>query len=335
MMNDIESFIAEHPNGSFTQSEAWERVKCHFTHETLSIHDKNGKITGAVRIHIRRIPLLGGTVFYAPRGYVCDFHNGEAVTRLTEKVIQLARAYHACLFKIDPMIENNDSQAIQNLVRAGFVHADTKNGYDTIQCRNNYVLDIKNKTEDEIFSAFHRKYRYNIRLTRRHGLECRICGPEMLGSFYKLSKETAARDGFCLRSENYFKRMYRELGKTCQLFVCFYQNIPLSAALLVTYAGKSCYVYGASSSSHRELMPNYLMQWEMIRYAISQGSDLYDFQGIPYYWDVTHPNYGVYRFKQGFNGRILDYAGEFDLVFSPGKRALLNRSLKLWGRNPL
>ena len=334
-MNDIEAFISEHPNGSFTQSEAWERVKCHFTHETLSIHDKNGTINGAARIHIRRVPLLGGTVFYAPRGYVCDFHDAAAVRRLTEKAVHLARSYRACMLKIDPMIESDDSQAIQNLIDAGFTYAAEKNGYDTVQCRNNYVLDIKGKTEDAIFSAFHRKYRYNIRLALRHGLRCVPCGPDMLDAFYDLSKETARRDGFSLRSRQYFKRMYRELGDACRLFVCFHGDRPLSAALLVTYAKKSCYVYGASSSSHRELMPNYLMQWEMIRYAIAMKSDLYDFQGIPYYWDITHPNYGVYRFKKGFGGRVVDYAGEFDLVFSPAKRAVLNKGLALLGHKPL
>ena len=131
-MNDIEAFISEHPNGSFTQSEAWERVKCHFTHETLSIHDKNGTINGAARIHIRRVPLLGGTVFYAPRGYVCDFHDAAAVRRLTEKAVHLARAYRACMLKIDPMIESDDSQAIQNLIDAGFTYAAEKNGSDTV-----------------------------------------------------------------------------------------------------------------------------------------------------------------------------------------------------------
>ena len=334
-MNDVENYISHHPYGSFMQSQAWERVKCNFIHETLTIRKQGNQINGAVRIHIQKIPLLGGSVFYAPRGYVCDFHDREAVGHLTEKVIALAKSYHACLFKMDPPIGQEDSQAIQYLTQAGFAYAAQKDGYDTVQCRNNYMLNIAEKTEEELLASFHPKWRYNIRLAARRGLQCTICGPEMLDVFYDLSIQTARRDGFALRSKKYFKRMYQQLGEHCRLFVCFLGNTPLSAALLVTYAGKSCYVYGASSSQQRELMPNYLMQWEMIRYARSQGSKVYDFQGIPYYWDTTHPNYGVYRFKKGFRGQIVNYAGEFDMVFSPKKLALLNKGLQLCGHKPL
>ena len=62
-------------------------------------------------------------------------------------------------------------------------------------------------------------------------------------------------------------------------------------------------------------MPNYLMQWNMICWAIENGCWLYDFQGIPFYKDETHPNYGVYRFKKGFNGDVMTYAGEFEISY--------------------
>ena len=335
MTHSVEEFIDNHPYGTFTQSEAWEHVKDNFKHETLTTHDSEGNIIGAVRIHIRHVPVLGGNILYAPRGFVCDFHDTDVIRRLVEKSIYLAKAYHACMFKIDPPIENEDSEAIHNLIQAGFIYAPQKDGYDTVQCRNNYMMDISNKTEDEVFASFHRKYRYNIRLAKKHGLECRICGPEMMDIFYNLSVETALRDGFSLRSKKYFEHMYEQLGDKCQLFICFNGDEPLAAALLVTFAKKCCYVYGASSSAHRELMPNYLMQWEMIRYAISHHCDIYDFQGIPYYWDEKHPNYGVYRFKKGFNGRVVNYAGEFDMVFSHKKRTLINAGLAICGHKPL
>ena len=47
-------------------------------------------------------------------------------------------------------------------------------------------------------------------------------------------------------------------------------------------------------------MPNYLLQWEGIKYALSQEKDIYDFRGVSGVLDETHPQYGLYRFKKGF-----------------------------------
>ena len=61
--------------------------------------------------------------------------------------------------------------------------------------------------------------------------------------------------------------------------ICDYQGQALSGAVCVQYGGRTCYVYGASTAVHREVMPNYLMQWEMIRWALQSGCEIYDFVG--------------------------------------------------------
>ena len=64
-------------------------------------------------------------------------------------------------------------------------------------------------------------------------------------------------------------------------------------------------------------MPNYLMQWTMMQWALRSGCAFYDFQGVPHYDNPSHPNYGVYRFKQGFGGNVVTFAGEFDKILMP------------------
>ena len=61
----------------------------------------------------------------------------------------------------------------------------------------------------------------------------------------------------------------------------------------------------------------------------TSGCHTYDFCGIPYWYDETHKNYGVYRFKQGFNGKVKTYAGEFDYVFRNGVNHIADLALKL------
>ena len=71
------------------------------------------------------------------------------------------------------------------------------------------------------------------------------------------------------------------------------------------------------------------MQWTMINWAIEGKNYIYDFQGIPFYKDPEHPNYGVYKFKKGFNGEVVTYAGEFFYVFKPFMKKIVDLCEKL------
>ena len=75
-------------------------------------------------------------------------------------------------------------------------------------------------------------------------------------------------------------------------------------------------------------MPNHLMQWTMIQWAVETGCDIYDFMGVPHYDDETHSNYGVYKFKKGFNGYAEKYLGEFNYIPSKAKYKFLKWAAK-------
>ena len=74
--------------------------------------------------------------------------------------------------------------------------------------------------------------------------------------------------------------MLKALGEHARLYMGFYEGNAVCGAIATNYAGKTCYVYGASDNVYRNVMPNYLMQWEMIRWAVETGCTLYDFQGV-------------------------------------------------------
>lgn len=62
------------------------------------------------------------------------------------------------------------------------------------------------------------------------------------------------------------------------------------------------------------LMAQYKMQMEMIKLAMKRGLPIYDFGGISGNFTPGSENYGVYEFKRGFGGNVLEYIGEFDLI---------------------
>ena len=333
-VREYEDFV-EKNGGSFMQSVRWCGVKRDWRHEAVISRDGQGNIRAACLVLIKRFLPPFKSFLYAPRGPVWDYKDQSAFCDLLQGLEALAEKYHAYSCKMDPLIEETDSEKVFALRKAGLKFTPWQEDDQTIQCRNNYILEINGRSEEELLASFKSKCRYNIRLAQRKVVRCGVYGKERLDDFQRLMKETSARDDFQGRSKDYFARMLDALGDRCRLYLCEYQGKPLSGAICVRYGGQVCYVYGASASDHRELMPNYLMQWEMIRWAVETGCQVYDFQGVPYWYDPNHPNYGVYRFKTGFNGRLAVYAGEFVQVFSRRYKAAFDHALRCVGYQKL
>lgn len=324
IIEEYEAFVSGHENGSFMQSLNWRGAKPSWKSEAIAVRSPQGAVCAAMLILIKRLPLFGTSLLYSPRGPVCDLHNKALLTCLFDGAFALSRKYRACALRLDPFVADGDEAFVSFMKTHGFAFTPNQPDGETAQTRENYILPIKGKTPDELFAAFKPKWRYNIRLATRKGVECAAFGPERLNDFLMLMRQTGKRDGFAIRSKEYFKRMMESLGDDCRLYMCYKDGVPLSGAVCVRYGARTCYVYGASSDEHRGLMPNYLMQWSMICWACESGSRLYDFMGVPHYDDPAHSNYGVYRFKQGFGGQVAVYAGEFEYVYTKEGKRLWN-----------
>lgn len=315
IISEYEAFCRE--NGNFMQSEAWQKVKNNWKGRTVLEKDDSGKIIGEMLVLSREIPFLGISFLYVPRGPVCDFHDFNTLKKLYDKLLVIAKEEKAFALKIDPMIDQNDSLAIENLNALGLRYHPERVGYDTVQSRENDRLDLRGKTEADVFSSFASKWRYNIRISHKKGVECCFCGKEKLQDFYDMMKETGERADFYIRSFEYYERLLTAFSEKSGLCICYYKGEAIAGALWICYGGVMTYLYGCSRRDHNECKAAYLMQWEMIRLAISRGCEIYDFGGVPYWYDENHPNYGVYHFKRGFSGEVKTWAGEFDQILRP------------------
>ena len=104
--------------------------------------------------------------------------------------------------------------------------------------------------------------------------------------------------------------------------MAFYEDKPVAGTLAIHYGDKVWYLYGASANEYRNVMPNYLLQWEMIRWAIETGCTLYDFRGVSGDLSEDNPLYGLYRFKKGFNGDLCEFCGDLELRLRPALAAM-------------
>ncbi len=69
-----------------------------------------------------------------------------------------------------------------------------------------------------------------------------------------------------------------------------------------------------SSGNYEEYMfynSQYLIQWEMIKYGIKNHFKRYNFYGITGNFDKNDKDYGIYKFKTGFNGYVEELIGEY------------------------
>ena len=108
------------------------------------------------------------------------------------------------------------------------------------------------------------------------------------------------------------KKSLDENDTDFELLIAEIDGYPLSAMFLTYSSTTATYLFGASSSEHRNLMSTYLLQWEAIQRAKARGCVEYDLFGTAPKADPAHPMYGLYRFKMGFGGRQLHRMGCWD-----------------------
>lgn len=324
-------FLSKHDRCNFQQSIEWGKVKTSWQNEIVLAENAQGEIVGAISVLIRKIPIFGN-IMYSPRGPICDIHNKEIMEQLTNGLNELARQRNAFVLKIEPDIKSEDKEFRKIAEQIGFkIKDDAKNFSEEIQPRYVFRLDIKGKTEEEVFENFHSKTRYNIRLATKKGVEVKEGTKADLKEFHKIMVETGKRDGFIIRPLSYFEKMYDELAPNhMKLLMAYHEGEPIAGIIPIMYGSKTWYLYGASSNSHRNLMPNYLLQWEAIRTAIASGHDMYDFRGVCGIVDETHPQYGLYRFKKGFGAEFTEFLGELYIPFKPITYKLYQWSEKLY-----
>ena len=201
-----------------------------------------------------------------------------------------------------------------------------------IQPPSTVLIDLGGDEQD-LLARMKSKTRYNIRLAARKGVQVSAAGDLAPGmdsadslrravtEWYRLYVETARRDRITLHSESYYRKLfdlaagYGTGAPELHLLVARHQGELLGGIIVALRGERSWYLYGASSSRKRNLMPAYALQWQAIRLARQRGCRQYDLFGIPADDDPAQPMHGLYRFKTGFGGTILNRLGCYDVPF--------------------
>ena len=327
----LNEFLEKNKKSHFLQSPEWAKVKSDWKHEMIVI-EEDGEIKGTMSVLLRKVPIFNRYIMYAPRGFVCDEHDKETLKKLTDRAKEIAKKYKAFIFRLDPDIPNDDEEFKNIAKELGYkMKENIKNIDQVIQPKYVFRLNLSNKTEDELLASFNQKTRYNIRLAIKKGVQVRAGTKDDLETFYNIMKETGSRDNFFIRPLSYFEHIYDCMGeKHVKLIIAEHEGTPIAAVMPIMYGNKVWYLYGGSSNKYRNLMPNYLLQFEMMKWGLENNCDMYDFRGVSGFKNENDPQYGVYRFKKGFNGDFVEFVNELYMVYNPAMNFVFNISEKAY-----
>ncbi len=324
-------FVASSPFSPVLQSFEWGELKSRFGWEPLRIAvEDEGKIVAGVSILKREIPYVRHSLFYAPRGPLVDFFNRRLLGFLLDAVEKEAEKHQAISFKMDPEIPDvpeEQSDILAVLRRLGFVKA-----LKQVQPRATSLIDLTPGLDD-ILMSFEEKTRYNVRLARKKGVTVREePGARGVDIFYEIYRETSARDEFMIHPLRYYQSIREVLFENGlgTNFIAYYKDKPVAAVIVFCFGSRVWYMYGASSSEFRNVMPNHLLHWHVIRWAKERNYRIYDLWGVPVDPKEGHPLWGVYRFKKGFRGRMVRFIGAYDFPYSSLLYHLFERGVILW-----
>jgi len=308
---------------SFLQSCMWAEFKSRFgwVSRAFLVNWENYGNTTLLTLSRRFVPVFGlnFSFTYIPWGPQLppEFpaeNRGKILEELAQKLKPLLGS--TCVFiRFDPpwLIEKSEDACLSPpLKRAAAV----------VQAPDTVLVNLSSSC-DELLSQMKPKWRYNILLSAKKGVQVRCGGAQELEIFYTLLKETAVRDRIAVHSFDYYKTLYEICtasstnGKNIQirLYIAAHENDIIAAIMVLFYGKCASYLYGASSNIKRNFMSPYALQWKAMQDGKEAGCLYYDLFGIPPNDDPNHPMAGLYRFKTGFGGRIIHRPGSWDYPY--------------------
>src|SRR5579884_1526891 len=312
-----DAFVSSHPRGHFLQSWGWGELKASAGWQPLRLflwdNVANRPVAAAqiLRRTLASLPPGIGHLAYIPKGPVLD--SSSLYASFFALLHPFLRRHGAIALQVEPPFTVDEPDGLQCaawMKQTGFSQV------RTVQPLRTILLDLKSD-EEALLARMKEKWRYNVRLAARKGVQIRVATSEDdVRAWYRILQTTGERDAFGIHTENYYLRAWHIFAPRGQarLFLAEKDGQLLAGIFVGLMAKQAIYLYGASSNELRQLMPNYLLQWEAIRWAKSEGATSYDFWGIPDTDDENESMAGVYRFKSGWGGSVVRFLGNYQYV---------------------
>jgi lipid II:glycine glycyltransferase (peptidoglycan interpeptide bridge formation enzyme) len=318
------AFVEQAPYRSFPQLWEWGELRepSGWRPIRIAVGERPDQPLAGAQVLIRKVPLVGWSLGYAPRGPIGQLDDPAIRDALISALHDLAKIERIATLKVDPEATADDPFGAF-LLSAPWRRA------AKVQPPRTRVVDLS-LPEDELLAALRQKHRQYVHKAERGGIgieqvDATTDATDALADFYRIYRYTANRAGFVVRVPAYYERVWQLFASAghARLFFATLDGERVATLFHFTCGDRAVEAYGGMTAEGAASRANYLLKWEAIRAFKAEGFSVYDLWGIA--------TGGIAQFKEGFGGRQVAYVGARDLRLHPAQDAALRLLLPAYG----
>jgi serine/alanine adding enzyme len=268
-------YLALNQQSSLYHDAAWaELIRSCFGHRTffLAAQD-NGALRGILPLVYLKSRIFGKALVSMPYfnygGLLAD--DDAAVTELITSAVELKRELGA------DYIELRQSAKLP--------------GNLPVKSHKVIMLLPLPSDPEALWRGFKSKLRNKIRLPEKAGIKFHWGQSELLNKFYAVFSENMRDLGTPVYPKSFFKTILESFPKFSYIAVAHLNSQPVAAGFLLGFRNKLEIPWGSSLRRYNRLYPNMLLYSGMLRQAILEGFQVFDF-------GRSTLDSGTYNFKQ-------------------------------------
>lgn len=304
------AFVEHAPFRSFPQLWEWGELRepSGWRPIRFAVGERPDQPLAGAQVLIRKVPLVGWRLGYAPRGPIGQLDDPATRDALVAALRDLATTERIATLKVDPEATADDPFGAALLATPWRKAA-------KVQPPRTRVIDLA-PDEETLLAALRQKHRQYVHKAERAGVlveqvDATADATTALADFYRIYRRTAERAGFVIRVPDYYERVWRLFapGGHARLFFATLEGERVATLFHFTCGDRAAEAYGGMTDAGATSRANYLLKWEAIHAFRAEGFAIYDLWGIA--------TGGIAQFKEGFGGRQVAYVGARDLPLHP------------------
>ena len=253
---EFESFSKNHPLRNYYQTKEYANLMKNFGFSPKYIGVVHNKTLIGASL-ILTVPIFMGFKYgYAPRGMLLNYNDYHLIPEIIKKLKSYLFKQGLLILKIDPLIiksirdkngniimQNNElDKLMSTLKKCGFIHCGFNNYMEAVKPRWHAILNMKEKTSEELFVKLDKQIRNKLRKAAKFGIEIYKDNTNDINKMYDFIKEKG----------NYSVKYYETLSKSFKEdFELYFANLNTE-----TYVknSKALYEYQQSKSNEYNKM---------------------------------------------------------------------------------
>ncbi len=248
-----------------------------------------------------------GTLMLVRHGPVMPDISQSVLKTVVDDLRVIGKRHHVDVVRLSPLVSTDPYE--QMIVACGLRRSPIY-GMDAQFCRH---IDVM-KSDDDILTGMKKNTRYDIKKADGSGITVRVSkGADDIEIFMKLYDETAKRQGFV--EHEGIEEELTVFGDDAIIVTASKDGIALSSSVVVFEGNQGIYRHAASIPNSSGASAR--MVWEILRETKRRGKPICNLWGVSPEENTNHAWAGLSRFKRGFGGYDVSYAGTYDIPLTP------------------